>query len=60
MSQNPATLDRKTREAAELSLKSKRRYERFGSMNEFLKDGTDGKDNLVISERCPRAHARRW
>ena len=41
MRRNGATLDRKTLEAAELSLKSKRRYERFGSMNEFLKDGTE-------------------
>jgi hypothetical protein len=38
---NGATLDRKTLEAAELSLKSKRKYERFGSMNELRKNGTE-------------------
>ena len=29
-------------------------------VDERVSKGRHGKDNLVISERCPRAHARRW
>ena len=58
MRRNGATLDRKTLEAAELSLKSKRRYERFGPMNELRKDGTE-KIILLFPSAVHGSHARR-